>query len=526
MAKLHRRIPRLPHPPVGRAAGLGALLLALVLGGASPARADGGSAPEVAEPGDPRLARIESLARQLGAEDADARRAAYRALTTLDEEMLPAIRARIARLRRGRPERRWAVDILNRFRRRANGDEGERDDPAVGALEELGEEHGRRERAMVLQMAEPLMLWRALDRIGTLEAQQAVFPLIGLDRGLWMPEARNWVRRREHALMAAAILGRAGEGRYVRRWGRWAMRHLGADDPGRAVQALDEELLPDVLRAYAELRMMSAMRVIVSYVDSERRRIRRAAREALARYGGNAIWILRTAYHNEVGEHAPDAWSWRRLSEELYAHVDARRLAPVRAALEEGLAAQRRGDLATMRARFDDVLARAPELEEPAPVAEGYAALAERRLAEGNLREARWAYQRALRLAPEGPDADAWRAQLTFVAAEAARRDGVLDVDAYERVLAHDPDHAGAAAALAAAPGARAARPRPRGADRTPWALAAAALLGLLGLALLWRGEEADADGEPEREPTCETTLEAPGFDEADATLADSTLPG
>jgi len=527
MAKLHRRVPRLPDRVLTGAAVLGATLL--VLTAAAPvalAQQDEAPGPAVAPPGDPNLERVESLARRLGSEDAAERRAAYEALTSLDEEMLPAIRARIERLRRGRPERNWAVDIMNRFRRRANGDEGESDDPAVGALEELAEAHREREREMVLDMAEPLMLWRALDRMGTLEAQQAAFPLMGLDRGLWMPEARNWVRRRGDALMAAAIIGRAGDDRYVRRWGQWAMRHLGADDPGRAVQRLDEAYLPDVLRAYARLRMMSAMRVIVSYVDSDRRRIRHAARWAMEQYGGNAIWILRTEYHNEVGEHAPEQWGWRRLTEELYERVDARRLAAVRAALEEGTEALERGDLETMRGRFDDVLARAPELDESVPVARGYAALAERRLGEGELPEARWAYLRALRLAPEAPAAGAWRAQLAFTEAQASLADGVLDVDAYERVLAHDPEHAGAAEALeaaAATPTVGAAR---GGAGRDRWGLVAAGLLGLLGLGLLWRGGTDEDEDEVDREPTCDTTLEAPTFDDADATLADQTLPG
>jgi tetratricopeptide (TPR) repeat protein len=323
--------------------------------------------------------------------------------------------------------------------------------------------------------------------------------------------------------MAAAILGRSGDDRYVRRWGSWAMRHLGADDPGRAVQELDERYLPDVLRAYARLHMQSAMRVIVSYVDSDRRGIRRAARWAIEQYGGNAIWILRTAYHNEVGEHAPDQWGWRRLAQELYDRADAERLAPVRAALEEGTEALHRGDLATMRERFDDVLSRAPELEDPAPVARGYAALGAARLDAGELDEARWAYRRALRLAPEDAAAAGWRAQLAYAEAEANRADGVLDVDAYRRVLAHDPEHAGAAEALEAAPTAPVAASR-RSSDRTRWGLIAAALLGLLGMGLLWRG--GSEDDVEEREPTCDTTLEAPTFDDADATLADQTLPG
>lgn len=523
MAKLHRRIPRFPHRQL-------ILVLALSAVAAPAAAQEEGEgeppAPEVAEADDPTLTRIEALVRQLGGPDADERRAAHDALVTLNEEALPAIRARLARLRRDRPPRNWAVDIMNRFRRRSNDDD-EPDEISLGALAELDEEHADHEREKVLSMAEPLLLWRALDAMGTLEAQRAVFPIMGFDRGLYLPEARNWVRRRGAALTAAAIEGRTHDDRFVRRWGSWAMRHLGADDPGRVVQELDEAQLPDVIRAYARLRMQSAMRVIVSYVDSDRRRIRRAARWAMSEYGGNAIWILRTAYHDEVGEHAPRAWGWRRLSEELYQHADAERLAAVRAALDEGTAALEAGDFATMRARYDDVLARAPELEEPTPVAEGYAALAAHHLGRGETDEAIWAYRRALRLAPDGPRAAGWRARLEYAVARTHLADGVLDEEAFERVLARDPDHPGAIEALAAA--APAAGRAPPGTDRTRWGLAAAALLALLGVGLLWRGRDEPEDVD---EPTCDTTLDAgddptlEGFDAADATLADSTLPG
>ena len=102
---------------------------------------------------------------------------------------------------------------------------------------------------------------------------------------------------------------------------------------------------------------------------------------------------------------------------------------------------------------------------------------------------------------------------------------GVFDEDAYRRVLGASPEHEGALEALAAAepPAVIAAR---RDASRTHWGLAAAGLLGLLGIGLLWPARGSD-DEALEREPTCETTLEAPTMDDpGDATLADPTLPG
>ncbi|HEY8429516.1 MAG TPA: hypothetical protein VIL20_14120, partial [Sandaracinaceae bacterium] len=441
MAKLHRRVPRLPHhhlsesvepdqapPPapeeaaaldayrrasraprsepvvlrsaVQRAVVLSALMLAL----APSASAQQGT-PEVAEPGDPRLVRLEQLASQLASESEAERRAAYEALTTLEPDMLPAIRARLARIVRRRPEPAWAFEIFNRIRRAAGSQRADDDvDIAPGALVVLREDRSRR----VLQMVEPLLLWRSLERMASFEAGQAMYPLFGLDEGVWRHEERRIVDRMGNDIMAAAIAGRNHSDRRVRQWASETMRRLGADDPGRAVQRLDPDQLADVLRAYAMLRMQSAMRVIVSYVGSERRGIRRAARWAIEQYGGNAIWVLRTEYHAKTGEHAPEHWGWRRVAEALYAHVDAQRMEPVRRAREAGLAALARGDLEAMREHFDDVLARAPDLEDPGPVAAGYAALGDARLEAHRLRDAIAAYRRALRLAPEHESARVW----------------------------------------------------------------------------------------------------------------------
>lgn len=493
-----------------RAASLALALLVVAL--APPARAQEAQA-EVAASGDPRLVRLEELLGELRSEEEGRRRAAYDALTTLEPEMLPAIRARLARVVRRRPDPPHALEIFNRIRRAAGSQRADDDvDIAPGVLVVLGQD--RRER--VLQMVEPLLLWRALERMASFESCQAMYPLLaGIDGDLWRWEIRRVVARMGSDIMAAAIAGRGHSDRDVRRWASDTMRRLGADDPGLAVQGLEADQLADVLRAYAMLRMQSAMRVIVSYVDSDRRGVRRAARWAIEQYAGNAIWILRTEYRNQTGQPAPEQWGWRRVADELYAHVDALRMEPVRRAREAGLAALEQGDLAAMRGHFDDVLSRAPDLEDAGPVARGYAALGQARLEDGRLADAAFAYRRALRLAPEDEEAARWRARLAFAEAQQAARAGLIDADRYAEVLALEPDHEGARQALALLePEAVAVA-----ADgRSRWALLAAALLALLGGALLWRtrdgrgAERVDAEG---------PTLEAPTFDEADATLAD-----
>ncbi|MCB9593905.1 MAG: hypothetical protein H6719_14320 [Sandaracinaceae bacterium] len=490
------------------------MTVAIALTSATAAAQDVEALPDDA----PEVQRLAALAAQLGDADAGRREAARDAFEALTPDDLPAIRGRIARIRRGRPPQNWAIDVMNRFRRLGRTEDALQPDLVVGAMEELSREHHiPQERERVVAMAEPALLWAALERMDSLEAQRAAFGLIGLDEGLWMPEARNWVRRRGVALTSAAIYARGDGDRHVREWGRHAYDATGADNPGRVIPAMDVDRLPDLLRAYANARIQSAMRVIVSYTGHSRRAVRRAAREAMETYGTNAIWILRTAYRNETGEHPPREWGADRVSRELYAQMDARRMEPVRIALEAGQAARAAGDLDAMRASFDDVLARMPELEEPGPVASGYAELAARAAAAGQAEQADADYRRALRLAPRHADAPTWRAQVELLAAQRAAERGVWDEAAYRRVLEVLPEQEAAVAALAAMELPAEARAAAPSSTRTRWGIAAAILLGLLGLGLLWRPARPARVSIDPFEATLDDTI-----DEADVTLPDA----
>jgi hypothetical protein len=512
MAKLHRRVSRLPHHHVARLAAIACVSFALC---AMPARAQSEEEDEIADAGDPRLTQLEEHAASLASDDEAARRRAYDALSTLGEDMLPAIRARLRVLRRDRSPEIVAFDVFSRIRRAAGSERADDDvDIAPGVLAVLGEDR----RPRVLKIAEPLLLWRSLERLGTFEAGRTMLPLVSLDGEVWRWEARRVARRMGPRIMAAAITARNHPDPRIRAWAIATMRRLHADEPGLAVQGLAHDVLPDVLRAYAMLRMQGAMRVIVSYIDSDRRSVRQAARWAIDQYGGNAIWILRGEYMNQRGEHPPQAWGFARVKSELYAHIDAQRMSPSREALERGVAARDRGELAAMRREFEEVLARTPDVDDAAPMAIGYAALARERIAAGRSEEASWALRRALRIAPDHAEAPRWRAELLYLDAERARGHGVMEDAAYRAVLALDPQHEGAASALES----MSARAMARESEAPSWAWVAAVLFAVLGGALLALGLR----GRRSVQAAFESTIEAPTFEEAEATLADSTLPG
>ena len=508
MAQLHRRVPRLPHRQrlsrpserPGAALGRAAIVLAIVVGGL-PALAQ---REEALADGDRRLQRLEGLAGQLGSEDARARENAAHALGHLDASMLPAIRARIARLRRRRPEQAWAFDVFNRIRRAAGSTRADDEvDIEGGILPVLAQDRHPR----VLAMAEPLLLLRSCERLRTFDAVTTMLPIFALDEGgVWRWESRRVGARLGADAMAAALVAQRHEDAEVRSWARLMVERLGAVEPGRAIQGLTDAQLADVLRAYATLRVQSAMRIIVAFVGSERRIVRRAARSAIEQYGSGAIWILRTAYHERAGEQAPREWGWQRVAEEPSRRADDERATPVRSAHAAARAAAERGDLASLERQLDEALARSAEIDDPFP-ADGYARVADWHFAEGRLDAARRAWSRALRIAPAHPSATAWRARSELADAEEHLAGGVLDVRAYERVLALEPGNVRAAAAVEAA--------RPPGSASSRNAIwIAGGLLLLLSLVLAWPRRPKGV-GDVEETPT----------DAPEDTLPEDTLP-
>jgi tetratricopeptide (TPR) repeat protein len=359
-------------------------------------------------------------------------------------------------------------------------------------------------------MAERVLLIRALSEMGTLDAAAPLADILATDPNAWRWEQKRVVWRMGPRALPLLLVTQNHGSPAARRWARWGVRELGLGDPGRAVQMEDMVVLARLLRAYGTVRDMDAMPVIVTFVTHERGEVREAARWATERFGQNAVWQLRRVYRNFVGEPAPGEWNAARTAEALYAAYDEQRLAPVRADLEAGLAALAAGDLDAMQAKFDDVLARAPELPRRAEMAPGYAALAARAAAQGNPSEAVRLYRRAVRLAPASGLAPAWQAELAFLEAEARLATGVADEGAYERVLALSPNHAGATRFLAEVRGEGVLDASWLDRRRLLAALAALLLAAAIGFILRRRaGEPTSVDAEPAEDatPSAEDTL-------------------
>ena len=86
---------------------------------------------------------------------------------------------------------------------------------------------------------------------------------------------------------------------------------MGKAIPGEAVQTGDDQLLVEVLLAYGRARELDAVRVVLSFANSDRRQIREAARQrSLLMLGEAGLFALRESYENMMSKKPPDDWGW------------------------------------------------------------------------------------------------------------------------------------------------------------------------------------------------------------------------
>ena len=440
-------------------------------------------------------AELSVLATALASDDAAVRETAVRGFRALDEDALQAIEARLAAVRLQRPAATELSAALAAIRHAAGSRRADdRIDIGSGVLPALSL---RRDPAM-LAACESVLLWRALEAMGTTRAYRVIADVVALDGTPWEQEIHRFVERAGVRLGPMLVTVRSHPDADVRRWSRWAGTELGFDAPGRAIQlplvAAESALLADTLRAYASVRQMDAMRVIASYVSSQHALVREVARAALSEYGRNAIWVLREQLELVTGEDADPSWGWERTMRALFDAHDEARLAPVRAELAAGRDAAARGTLDVMARHYAAVLVRAPELAQREQMAPGYALLGAQQRAAHDLAGAERAYRRALFLAPAHADAATWRAALLALHADMELTRGVADTHAYERVLVASPNDSFARAVLEQLSGERAAHTR----SRKRRAMGGAALLSLIAaLALVVRRPSSRAQRAP-----------------------------
>jgi len=240
--------------------------------------------------------------------------------------------------------------------------------------------------------------------------------------------------------LPALIEAQYHDSKMVRTWATRRLDILGRAIPSEAVRINDNQALADVLRAYGRAREVEAVRVIVSFANSDRLQVREAAREAIGQIGEPAQWQLRDAYEQLMGEKPARSWDWARTARELFAVYDRARLQEVYTTMEEGLKQAAAGKTEDAVKLFDRVLARAPMFERRAEMVPTYLAQAKKLRSEDRV-AATAALRRALTIAPDGEHADAVKSEIALLEAKDLADHGVLDVALLDRAIKLDPSN-------------------------------------------------------------------------------------
>ncbi|WP_437607792.1 hypothetical protein WMF20_43835 [Sorangium sp. So ce834] len=293
-----------------------------------------------------------------------------------------------------------------------------------------------------------LAMVRMLAADGTTPAIRELIALHAYFGELLRIDLQRQVAKLRDKAVPALIEARQHDAKIVQRWANKQLDLLGRAIPGEAIASNDTQILADVLRAYGRVRDVDAMRVILSFCNSDRARLRDAAREAIAAIGEPGVWQLRDAYLNLTGEKPPREWSWDRIARELFATYDRARLAEVYKLMDEGVAAASANKLAEATDAFDRVLARAPLFERRKEMVGPYVERA-RSMPADRREDALAMLRKALRLDPTGEHARKVEAEIAYLEGVLLIDRGTPDKFVLERAIELDPDHAGARAALA-----------------------------------------------------------------------------
>jgi tetratricopeptide (TPR) repeat protein len=423
-------------------AGLGALVLAA----ASPASAQG--APSAGAPAgsvsdaagltaaETALSRAEldALIAPLGADSVDQRRAAAAALASLDSDAVPAVARKLAELRKTGDGGTYAAIKAVREHVGAGGD----------LLEALV---ASRPEASSTRALTTVSLLRGLAHAGTTPAVRQLVLLAPDAGGALRPELGRQVKQLGDRAVAALIEARRDPSPETRTWAANLLDAMGKHLPGDVVQTKDNQALADALRAYANIRDLDALPVVLSFVSSDRVQVRIAAREATLAYGQDALWRLREAYAALTGEPPVEGATAAELAKKLFDAYDRFRLRDVYALMDGALAAAKDGRTKDAVTAFDEALARQPLLDRRAEAAPTYVAYAES--LEDSDRPAALAYLRkALRLDEAGPQSSHVRSAIATLEGEDLVAHGVSDTEPFTTALTLDPSNARARADL------------------------------------------------------------------------------
>ncbi len=410
------------------------------------------------------VGELSKLLTKLASANPKDREEAAAALAEQDESMLPAVASRLIELRKS-ADRDGMNTLLESARKEARKDlkrgeaeesEAPADNGSDASKSLAAEEHALMDPnstdwlRYVLQapadtqafrdLVAVLALSRTCVAIGTTAAAREVINVYMYFGDLFRIDVQRQLGRMRDMALPALIEAQYHDSKMVRTWAKRRLDVMGRAIPSEAVRINDNQALADVLRAYGRAREVEAVRVIVSFANSDRLQVREAAREAIGQIGEPAHWQLRDAYEQLMGEKPARSWDWQRTARELFAVYDRARLQEVYTLMDQGLELAKAGKPSEAVVLFDRVLARAPMFERRVEMVPTYLEHARAIRTEDRLASAA-ALRRALSIAPAGDHANAVRSELALIEAEELASAGVLDVTLLDRAIQLDPSN-------------------------------------------------------------------------------------
>ncbi|HTJ80893.1 MAG TPA: hypothetical protein VL400_04195 [Polyangiaceae bacterium] len=437
--------------------------------------------PKRAEPDPETLKELDSLLARLVSEKKDIRETAVSDVAKVSPSYVPAIHARIADIRESL-DRDKAPRILEDARKAARAERKEKkkvdDDDDGGDWLTIVMSRPMTKDDAWCDLVRLLAMERMLTAIGTTPAVRELVDLRGQFGEMLRIDLARQVEKLKDKAVPALIEAKKHDAAVVRRFAEVELDKLGRAIPGEAVAATDPDVLADVLRAFGYVRDVDAVGVCLSFANHDRKKVREAARQAIAGIGEPGRWQLRDAYQDLTGEKPDKSVAWDLLARRIFYEYDKARVSELAHLADEGFDAAKAGKASDAIVAFDKVLARDPLFDRRKLMAPTYVEVAktipfergEERLAM--LRKAR-------RLDPESSDAAKLDAEIAFTEAKLLIAEGKPDRFLVDRALELDPSHEGAKE-LAASFEQKAVQ------VKTPWTrYYAAGAIGFVTLALL-----------------------------------------
>ncbi len=364
-------------------------------------------------------------------------------------DWVPAIVARIQTIR-GSLDRDRAPAILDEARRTARKGLSKKDlqdDEKTDWLEFVLRKPMPKEAAW-RDLTHLLGMIRILANVGTTPAVRELLELRANFGEFLRKDLSRQIERLGDKAVPALIEGQKHDATVVRELAKLELDRLGKITPGEIVSMRDPEVLADTLRAFGRIRNEDAVDVCLSFANHDRKKVRDAAREAIAAIGDAGRWRLRDAYQDLTGEKVDKSIAWDILAKRIFALYDKTRVAELWGIFTSGLDAQKAGQYAVAVEAFDKVLAREPLFERRKEMAKAYFEVA-KTISFDKAEDRLAMLRKARRLDPSAADLKRLDAEIAYTEGKALIAEGRPDRFLIERAVDLDPDHAEARTLLA-----------------------------------------------------------------------------